>query len=419
MKMMPEFETSYSTNLMPFTIAAVPQVYQGAGSIKKLSGWLKDRGYAIVGICTGGNSLTASPAWQQLCADLEMHNIAYTRYSVQGEPSPESVDDIARNAALSNIQCIVGIGGGSVMDTAKAVAAMVPLLRNESESHPYAGVQAYLEGVGTLSPPPARLGLAAVPTTAGTGSEATKNAVISKIGKGGFKKSLRHDKYVPDLAILDGELFLGCPQSITAASGLDAVTQLLESYVSTESTIFTDALAETGLRLAGKAFPRVCADGYDLQARSEMAYAAYLSGITLANANLGVVHGAAGVLGGVREIPHGTACGTLLYSATRMIVEKLEAEAAAGSDSAAVSLRKYGRAGSLLNIDKKCDNVKNGVTLLLDTLVKWQETYAIPSLSTFGFTIDELKELAGKTDRKKTPVVFTVDEIRKIFTDRL
>ncbi len=417
--MIPEFETIHSTRLTPFTIAGVPQVYQGAGSLQKLPGWLKDRGYYAVGICTGGSSFSASPSWEWLRTDLEKQGISFTRYSIHGEPSPDTVDVIARKVASAGIQCVAGIGGGSVMDTAKAVAAMAPLVRNETESHPYAGVQAYLEGVGTLSPPPVRLGLAAVPTTAGTGSEATKNAVISKIGKGGFKKSLRHDNYVPDLAILDGELFLGCPQSITAASGLDAVTQLLESYVSTESTIFTDALAETGLRLAGKAFPRVCADGSDLQARSEMAYAAYISGITLANANLGVVHGAAGVLGGVREIPHGIACGTLLYAATRMIIEKLETEAVAGSENAVAALEKYSRAGCLLNFDKKCKNVKDGVTLLLDTLIKWQEEYTISSLSTFGFTVEELMELAEKTDGKKSPVVFSVDEIRKIFTARL
>ncbi len=205
----------------------------------------------------------------------------------------------------------------------------------------------YLEGVGTRTPSGSRIGLAAVPTTSGTGSEATKNAVISRLGEQGFKKSLRHDRYVPDLAILDGSLITSCPASVTAASGLDAVTQLLEAYVSTASSAFTDMIAIEGLTLAaGVLESLVCGTlSDDPEARTVMAYAAYLSGVALANANLGVVHGAASALGGRRPIAHGVVCGTLLHASQKAIIHHLALDE---SREAEAALHKYSQAGYAL-----------------------------------------------------------------------
>ncbi|NQT58980.1 MAG: iron-containing alcohol dehydrogenase [Bacteroidetes bacterium] len=406
--------TTIYSPLAGMSLAAIPQLIQGSGSLKKLTEWLSGRRFTSLILCTGGKSFDNSLFKEELFKLFSVQGIDYKRFIVSGEPSPELIDSITNSAASEPYDCVVGIGGGSVMDAAKAVAAMIPVVRKNG-AQKSVSVYDYLEGVGTKKPEADRLGLVTIPTTSGTGSEATKNAVISRIGVNGFKKSLRHDNYVPDLAILDANLIRTCPQDITASSGLDAVTQLLESYVSTLSNPFTDALAEDGLIRAGKSLMAVYDDGLNIQARGEMAYAAYLSGITLANANLGVVHGAAGLLGGIRPVPHGIACGTLLAEATKTITDKLVRD----FDENNPALLKYSKAGYLLNFDKKYKNVKDGVTLLLDTLFTWQEVLKIPCLRKFGFTKEELLILAEKTDLKKTPVNLSVNEIRQIFTARL
>jgi alcohol dehydrogenase class IV len=406
--------------LAPFSMAAIPQLIQGAGTLKRLPDWLVGGGERDIAVCTGSSSFSRNPRSREFFQKLERLGVRVHRYAVSGEPDPASLDTLVRQAAAARVTCVVGIGGGSVIDTAKAAAAMVPLAVRELEGGAeYPGVSSFLEGVGTLSPPSARLRLAAVPTTAGTGSEATKNAVITQIGPEGFKKSLRHDCYVPDLALIDGELALGTPREVTVSSGLDAVTQLLESFVSPAGSIITDSLARTGLSLAAEAFPALCEDGSDLRAREKMALAAYLSGITLANANLGVIHGASSALGAARPIPHGTACGTLLFSATAVIVRRLNTAARDGDMEAAAALDKYAQAGMLLNLDKKGYGTEDGAELLLDILHSWQEQLGLPRLGTFGFTAGELKELAQSTDLKKTPITLTPTEIGEIFTVRL
>lgn len=198
----------------------------------------------------------------------------------------------------------MAIGGGSVIDCGKAVAAM--LVEDGS-------VQDYLEGVGTRKPSGAKIPFIAVPTTAGTGSEATKNAVVCD-RKEGYKKSLRHDAYMPDVAVIDPELTMTAPRPVTIACGLDAVSQLIESYTSTKANVFTDSLALTALSHASESLLPHCLDqGNDISLRGKMSYAALISGITLSHAGLGAVHGMAGPLGGLFPVPHGVTCGKLLF----------------------------------------------------------------------------------------------------------
>src|SRR5690606_22395692 len=226
--------------------------------------------------------LSSSDHGQKLWQRLHDETIEFRQYSVATEPTPSIVDAAVNEFGDFSPEVVVAIGGGSVLDAGKAISAMLPLK---------AGVREYLEGVGSRTHPGDKVPFIAVPTTSGTGSEATKNAVLSEVGERGFKRSLRHDRFVSDVAIVDPVLAVTCPKTVTATSGMDAFTQLLESYLSTAANPITDALALEGLRHVSRSLPLAVHDPGNLSARCGMALASYLSGITLANAGLGLVHG--------------------------------------------------------------------------------------------------------------------------------
>ncbi|MGM0431848.1 MAG: iron-containing alcohol dehydrogenase [Spirochaetota bacterium] len=399
-----------------FEISRLPHLVVGEPIDVLLPRWLKEQGYTDVLLCVGKHSLEQSGVLDQLLSALKAGSIGCSIERAGHEPSPELVDTIQTKFFETDVQCVVGIGGGSVLDTAKAVSAMIAESRNAGEA---VSVVNFLEGVGTMTPSGKRIGLVAVPTTAGTGSEATKNAVISRVGKDGFKKSLRHEKYIPDAAVLDGELAVTAPASVTTATGLDAVTQLLEAYVSEKASSFTDMMALEGLAAAGKTLPRIITggEGKDPALRTEMAYAAYLSGACLANANLGVVHGAASVLGSMHAIPHGVVCGTLLREASVRIIAKAQ------QVSNDIALKKYSRAGFALAqpdaIPPFGERVDAGLQLLDEILTTWQETFSIARLSEYGFTEEELRSAAEKTGLKETPAELSTEDIQQLFTARL
>jgi len=228
---------------------------------------------------------------------------------VDEEPSPRIVSEATEIARTNNCDAVVALGGGSVIDTGKAVSGMAPNAGDIVE---------YLEGVGTgrvMEHDP--LPMIAIPTTSGTGSERTKNAVITSRAQG-FKRSFRDERLYPDIALIDPGLTVSLPPDQTAASGMDALTQLIESYVTRKSTPVTDALALYGMRLAGRALKRAYDDGADLAAREDMALAGTLSGICLANAGLGAAHGIAAALGSLYGVPHGVACAILIPPVMRM-----------------------------------------------------------------------------------------------------
>ena len=234
--------------------------------------------------------------------------------SISHEPEVTDVDTltadlIKRGAATGDL--IIGIGGGSVIDLAKAAAAM-------ATNREGTGVADYLEGVGrglNITVPP--LPMLAIPTTAGTGSEATKNAVISSYNPP-FKKSLRSEAMVPQIVLIDPELSIGVPPDVTAHTGMDAITQLIESYISRRAKPIPQALAIQGLRLAIPALPIAVKDGGNRAAREAMAHAALLSGLSLANSGLGLAHGVAAALGAECRVRHGLACAVMLPAALRI-----------------------------------------------------------------------------------------------------
>ena len=242
-----------------------------------------------------------------LLKEKGIESVLYDR--VDEEPSPRIVNEATGIARGDGCDSVIALGGGSVIDTGKAVSGMAP---NPGD------IVEYLEGVGTgrvMGRDP--LPMIAIPTTSGTGSERTKNAVITSREEG-FKRSFRDERLYPDIALIDPGLTVSLPPAQTAASGMDALTQLIESYVSRKSTPVTDALALYGMGLGGRALKRIYDDGTDLAAREDMALASTLSGICLANAGLGAAHGIAASLGSLYGIPHGIACAILIPHVMRM-----------------------------------------------------------------------------------------------------
>ena len=267
-------------------------------------------------LITGSKTLERLGIVRQLIEDLERAGVSIlTTETISREPETQDVDGLVsrlRRAILPG-DFVIGFGGGSAMDLAKAVAALLP----QEEDAP---VMDYLEGVGRgLKLHSSPLPILAMPTTAGTGAEATKNAVIASYGGSGetvsgfpFKKSLRHDRMMPQIVLADPELTLHCPKKVTAESGLDALTQLLESYVSRKRQPFTDALVEQCLPQTVAALETLLGMPDNLSARCAVAHGAMLSGMALANSGLGMAHGVAPSLGVHCRIPHGAACALML-----------------------------------------------------------------------------------------------------------
>ena len=278
-------------------------------------------------VVTGSRSLRRSGVIEELLTTIREAGVEVVEAGeITTEPTIEDVDRLAAAVRESDPNpsgdVVVGIGGGAALDMAKALAA-------RATNHAGGSVRDYLEGVGcgrTLSEPP--LPVVAMPTTAGTGSEATKNAVLS-CADPPCKKSLRADELVPAAVVIDPELTVTCPASVTAASGMDAITQLIESAISCRAQPFTRALCRETIPPAIEALPRAYRDPSDREARETMAHAAFVSGIALANSGLGVAHGVAAALGAICDVPHGLACAAMLPIALAANREVCEAEYAA------------------------------------------------------------------------------------------
>lgn len=381
-----------------FGLAAIPALHFGAGKISVLPSLIKPLGDSIL-LVTGARSFTASDPGKELLSLLKAQGITVHSCTIAQEPTPVMIDKVVEDFFDDRPCVVVAIGGGSVLDAGKAISAMLPLKEP---------VKDYLEGVGTKIHPGVKVPFVAVPTTAGTGSEATKNSVISEVGPHGYKKSLRHNRFVPDAAIIDPLLMLSCPPAITAASGMDAFTQLLESYLSTAANPITDALALEGLQHVRNSLLRACHDGSDLEARTGMALAACLSGITLANAGLGLVHGLASPIGGYFDIAHGVICSRLIGAANKITVRKLRASASAG-----IALKKYAAVGKLYSqTDGKTDAYYTDH--LLSLIEAWTGELKIPSLAQGGVDTSDFNRIVKASDSKNNPIALHHDEMIEV-----
>lgn len=398
--------------MMPsFRIARLPRIEFGGGVRAQLPALARQFGQRAL-LVTGGSSLIDGPFWPELAAGFAAAGLSVQICRVTGEPSPALIDERVRAWRGAGIELVIAIGGGSALDAGKAIAGLLP---------GGGSVLDYLEGVGPELPYRGpSLPLIAVPTTAGTGSEATKNAVLSVQGPDGYKKSFRDEQLVAAVAVVDPDFLATCPPAVIAGNGMDALTQLLEGYVSAHANPLCDALALDGLRCVRDGLLALACDPGDAQARANMAYAALLSGVVLAQTGLGSVHGLASPLGALFPIPHGVVCGTLVAAATQGNLRALRAR-----EPAHPALAKYARLGRLLTgvpeaAGQAADD-PNAADALVALLEDWTERLLLPTLGALGVTPgDHQRIIAGSrgSSMKTNPVVLTDAEIGAILRAR-
>lgn len=391
-----------------FSISRLPKIEFGNGCISRLPDICQQYGKQLL-LVTGSGSIEKTSQWQHILDWLRQSQATWSQLKITEEPSPEVIDAAVKQYQQHPIDVVIGLGGGSVLDAAKAIAGLLRLQHS---------VLDFLEGVGPeLDYPGPSVPLIAIPTTAGTGSEATKNAVLSRHGKHGFKKSFRDEQLVPAFAIVDPDLLRTCPPELIASNGMDALTQLMESFVSTQANKMTDALAISGLRACRTGLLDWYHNkGDQTLARESMAYASMISGINLAQTGLGSVHGLAAPLGAFFPIPHGAVCGTLVATATRINIETMQQR-----DPDNGALAKYARIATIL-CNKKFKQHKEAHLNLVQLLTDWTEQMNLKKLHHFGVQESDF-ELIIRNSRgssmKTNPVVLTDAEIRAILSERL
>lgn len=377
-----------------FEFATATRIIFGEGAVKQVAPAAKAWGSRVL-VVTGCPPVRAN----RLLEDLEAAGAQSSTFAVEQEPT---VDLIARGLERARAkQVVVAIGGGSVIDTGKALAA---LLTNPGE------LLDYLEVVGkgkVLQNPAAPL--IAVPTTAGTGAEVTRNAVLG-VPERHVKVSLRSPFLLPRLAVVNPELTYGLPPDITARTGLDALTQLIEAYVSIRSNPVTDGFCVQGIPLAARSLQRAFHQGNDAEARRDMSLAALLSGLALANAGLGVVHGFAAPLGGRFPAPHGAICAAILPYGIEINLRALRARAPQSG-----ALGRYQEVARLLT-GRANATAEDAITWTREIC----QELKISPLKAYGIKEQEVPELiaeaAKASSMKGNPLLLTPEELREVLT---
>lgn len=379
--------------MVSFTFSAPARIVFGPGCAEEL-------GAIVAGLGSRPLVVTGSrpEGHIQLLSQLD----ATKAFAVTGEPTLQVVRDGVAAARAHGADVVVGIGGGSVLDTAKAIAALAV-----GGGDPLDHVEIIGRGVPL---PELMLPLVAVPTTAGTGSEMSANAVVASL-EHGVKVSLRSTAMFAKVALVDPLLTLDCPPSVTASSGLDALTQCLEAFVTKFANPLVDGLCREGLRRGGRSIRRAFLDGSNVGARTDMALCASFSGLSLANAKLGAVHGFAGPLGGMVMAPHGAICAALLPATCRVNVAALSSR-----DPDNPALARYAEAGELVTGTP-------GIDALLAWLTDTNELLGIPGLRELGLTDDRVAEACVKgsaaSSMKGNPIELSGDELSEIVAGSL
>jgi len=380
--------------VMRFEFATATRIIFGpgtAGEVPSLSAELGKRACVVTGR-TGERA-------ESLLEQLKEHRIECVTFHVDGEPTTELARAAVETARRAECDLVISMGGGSVLDTGKVVAAM---LTNAGK------LEDYLEVVGAgKALTQAAAPHIAIPTTAGTGAEVTRNAVLG-VPEHQVKVSMRSPLMLPRLAVVDPDLTHSMPRSVTASTGLDALTQLIEVYVSNRANPLTDGLVSEGLKRAGRSLRRACEDGSNPAAREDMAMASLFSGLGLANAKLGAVHGFASPLGGMLSAPHGAVCARLLPFVMAVNVRALQSRM---PGSAVIS--RYDEVARLLTGRTAAD---------ADDSVRWVKdlcaTLNVPSLAEFGLTELDFPAVVAKAQKsssmKGNPITLTDDELLEI-----
>lgn len=376
---------------MRFEFATAGRIIFGPGAVAELGPLARAVGRRAF-VVTGKDKIRHAG----VIGDLEGAGLNCTLFGVAGEPT---VDQVREGAALfrsAGCELLIAIGGGSAIDAGKAIAA---LAANSGD------VLDYLEVVGKGQPlKDGPFPMFAVPTTAGTGSEVTRNAVLGS-AEHGVKASLRSPLMLPRVAIVDPQVTLGLPPAITASTGLDALTQLIEPYVSKRANPMTDALCFDGLRAVVRSLVRAFENGVDTAARAGMSYASLLGGLALANAGLGVVHGFAAPIGGMFDAPHGAVCAAILPYGMEANILALRAR-----DPESEALARYGEIARVLTgvSDAAPEDGVEWVRALVRKL-------KMPPLSRYGIAEKDFGSIAAKAARagsmKANPVELTAEEL--------
>jgi alcohol dehydrogenase class IV len=378
---------------MRFEFATAARIVYGSGTVSELPKIVREFGTRAL-IVTGRNSDRAA---SQVLA-LQAATVDCTLISIEVEPTVDMVREGAAKARQDSRDVVIGIGGGSAIDAAKAIAIVAT---NSGEPVDY------LEVVGkgrqfAATPLP----FIAVPTTAGTGAEVTRNAVLGSLEHQG-KASLRSPAMLAKAAIVDPVLTLDVPPHVTASTGLDTLTQLIEPYVSSRANQFTDMFCREGMHRVREALPRVFQNSGDRESRAAMSFASLLSGLSLANAGLGVVHGFASPLGGMLSAPHGAICAAVLPHGVAVNIAALRAR---GPQHA---LDKYAEAARILT-----DHPHAQAADLITWLEDLGNRLEIRGLGALGLTSTQIPELVEKaaiaSSMRANPVVLTPDELTDI-----
>lgn len=382
---------------MMFEFATAQRIIVGRGKIEMLGEIAA--GFGTRALLVAGQHVQSAGGLERIVGLLGKRSIHVETLLAHGEPQVSTVDDGAVRARETGCQLCISVGGGSVMDLGKGAAG---LATNGGS------VMEYLEGVGTgrvLEHAP--LPHIAIPTTAGTGSEVTRNAVITSKQQG-FKKSFRSPMLIPTVALVDGSMTDGVPPEQTAATGLDALTQVMEPYVSSRAMPVTDALALEGVKRASRALPAVYRNGGDRDARDEMALVALLGGLCLANAGLGAVHGIAAALGARYEIAHGHACACVLWQTMEANIRALEQR-----EPHSPKLRKYATLGEVLT-GRTWTREAEARSALVETLRTLVGELGVPPLRRFGVEDAHVSALVAQSrgsSMQSNPIVLTDEEI--------
>ena len=380
-----------------FEFATSQRIIFGAGKLNELRQHLESRTQCVFFV--HGQSSEAIPRVRDMVSAL---NIPFTEFQVHGEPTIEVVQ--AGTQAARDCDRVIGLGGGSVLDAGKAIAALVTNPGDVSD---------YLEVIGKGQPlVHASLPYMAIPTTAGTGAEVTKNAVL-EAPEQNVKVSLRSPWMLPRLALVDPELTYNLPPDITASSGLDALTQLIEPFVSIKANPLTDSICREGMARAARSLRRAYENGADKQAREGMSIASLFGGLALANAALGAVHGFAGPLGGMLHAPHGALCARFLPLVIEANIKAMESR-----QPQHPALGRYMEIAQILTGERDV-TAHDGAAWT----AKLVDDLKIPRLSTYGMKTEDFPEAVQKTQKansfKGNPIVLNEKELTAILVEAL